>query len=709
MGLLSPFMLAAAAALVVPLWLHLRRRRRQTPVEFPSLRYLKLATSRMKRQAKVENLGLLVLRLLLLGLLAAAFARPVLRSRGGWLGAGRAVEAVVVLDATASMGWRGDAGSRLDAAKRLAREWIESLDRADAVALWVLTDRLEQPVPVPITDRGQVFKMLEAATVSEGSSGLAPVFNAAREWADTRGANRKELLIITDNQPAAWDWPAEGFFQRIWHRSHTNLVVLTPDALRAANVSVTGVEWEGQAVRAGALLSGVAKLVNHGDSAVTDLLECRLDGQVLLRKPVELPAGGSLDVPLALAVPATEGAVLTGEVALAGDALACDDRWYFALPVRQVVTAVVVDRSGGAGGGMRASHFLTRALAAGGAGKALTIESSAWPQQATAGIDSVWFTGGAVADAASWAKALAYAAAGGTVVVTADSPPGPLPADWPVTAGEEIHLPEGRMATRLLVPNHNLFEGVWSDQTAFPPLPQTTARRCAPAAGARALASLAGELPLLVEAPRGRGRVYWLNASADRAWGDLPLSPAYVPLVQQLARTRELVRQAATSCWVGEAWPDLSRAFGDAAWPPPAAGSPDTRVMRSGLYQALAKDGQTVWRCAANVRRAESDLRPGAAAKLQAMLPGRVAAGNQGLREWRDDNRREVPLWPWLLAVAALVFLVEGWVSAVAAKLRVVAAGEAAVNTSGPRNPGSLRIFNRNRAERDGRTGYFES
>jgi hypothetical protein len=73
MGFLSPFLLACAAALAVPLWLHLRRKRRQTPVEFPSLRYLKMAAARMKRQTRVEDLGLLLLRLLLLGLLSPAF------------------------------------------------------------------------------------------------------------------------------------------------------------------------------------------------------------------------------------------------------------------------------------------------------------------------------------------------------------------------------------------------------------------------------------------------------------------------------------------------------------------------------------------------------------------------------------------------------------------------------------------------------------
>jgi type VI protein secretion system component VasF len=63
------------------------------------------------------------------------------------------------------------------------------------------------------------------------------------------------------------------------------------------------------------------------------------------------------------------------------------------------------------------------------------------------------------------------------------------------------------------------------------------------------------------------------------------------------------------------------------------------------------------------------------AAKLQAMLPGRVAAGTHGLREWRKEIRREVPLWPWLLAAAALVFLTEGWVGSRLAKHREISAG----------------------------------
>ena len=479
MGFLSPFLLASLAALAVPLWLHLRRRRRQTPVEFPSLRYLKMAAARMKRQAKVEDLGLLLLRLLLVALLAAAFARPVVRSGGGWLGAGRSVESVIVIDATASMGWRGETGSRLDAAKRLAREWIDGLDRSDAIALWVLTDKLEQPVPVPISDRAHLFDQLDALKPSEGSSSLAPVFNAAREWAETRGAGRKELVVITDNQAAAWDWPAEGFFRNAWKRGGTSLVVLAPDSPTALEHQRgrRGVGWESGARRGAAPRRGETREPRRLRRR-TICWKCRCGGQVPLRKPVELSANGSMDVPFSLAVPALDGPVFTGEIALAGDALACDDRWYFSIPVRRPMNSLVIERGGGLGGGMRPSFFLTRALAAGGAGKADPSKPRHGANNPPMASTRCGSPAEPSADEAAWRKALAFAEAGGTVVVTGDSQPDPLPKDWPVTAGEETNLPAGRMATRLLAPSHPLFEGVWSEQTPFPPLPQKIARNC---------------------------------------------------------------------------------------------------------------------------------------------------------------------------------------------------------------------------------------
>ena len=644
-----------------------------------------MAAARMKRQPRVEDPFLLLLRILLLVLLAAAFARPVLWSGISWLGAGRSVESVVVIDATASMSWHGESGTRLDAAKRLAREWVEGLAGSDAVALWILTDHLEKPVPVPITDRKHWFQMLDAVKPSEGSCSLAPVFQSAREWADARVAGRRELVILTDNQPAAWDWPAEGFFRKDWRRGGISLVVLTPDAAKTANVAIVSVDWGDRSVRGGSMLAGVAKLANYGDSAVNDYLECRVGGQVLFRKTVEISSGGSVEVPVTFPVPPVQGPVFSGELALAGDALSCDDHWWFCLPARHQGNALVVERSGGIGGMMRPSFFLTKALAAGGAGKVCELDADAFAKQGAEGIDTLWFVGGSAESTSAWGKALSFAASGGTVVVFADSQPDPLPVGWPVTAGQKTSLPAGRLATRLMVPGHPIFDGVWDARTPFPPLPQNNVRHCRAALNGTVLATLARGFPFIVELTHGRGRVFWINASADRSWGDLPLTQVYVPLVQQLARAGELSMKAATSCWVGESWPDLSKIPGSASWPTAEDGSPSSRAGQSGLFDALSKEGKPLWSCAVNVRRSESDLRPLDSAKLQAMLPGRVSSGSQGVREWREESRHEVPLWPWLLAAAAGVFLAEGWLSRRLARRREHAAG------------GSVPVVNRTR------------
>ena len=85
------------------------------------------------------------------------------------------------------------------------------------------------------------------------------------------------------------------------------------------------------------------------------------------------------------------------------------------------------------------------------------------------------------------------------------------------------------------------------------------------------------------------------------------------------------------------------------------------RITHAGLHEGRVPGNDRVWRCAANVPRAESDLRPVEAAMLGKMLPGQLGTGAEGLRAWRDEMGREVPLWPWLLGAAALVFVTEGW------------------------------------------------
>ena len=79
MTFLAPWGWGLAAAIAVPLVLHLWRRRAQARVEFPAVRYLLRMEREHAREVQVQNLLLMLLRCAIIVVLAAAIARPVAR------------------------------------------------------------------------------------------------------------------------------------------------------------------------------------------------------------------------------------------------------------------------------------------------------------------------------------------------------------------------------------------------------------------------------------------------------------------------------------------------------------------------------------------------------------------------------------------------------------------------------------------------------
>ncbi len=78
--LLFPAGLAALAALLLPLLIHLARRSEHRPTEFAALRWLR-AVPRPRHRVRLDELPLLLVRLLLLAALALLLAEPALRAQ----------------------------------------------------------------------------------------------------------------------------------------------------------------------------------------------------------------------------------------------------------------------------------------------------------------------------------------------------------------------------------------------------------------------------------------------------------------------------------------------------------------------------------------------------------------------------------------------------------------------------------------------------
>src|SRR5213596_3387861 len=134
MSFLSPWFLALGGAALVPLLIHLLRRRIGIEVEFPAARYLARAEREHSRTLRMRNLLLMLLRMLAVLLIAIAAARPTTRTAG----AGHAPTALaIVIDNSMSTSVIEGGTPLLEQFKRMARDAIATATLDDR--LWLVT------------------------------------------------------------------------------------------------------------------------------------------------------------------------------------------------------------------------------------------------------------------------------------------------------------------------------------------------------------------------------------------------------------------------------------------------------------------------------------------------------------------------------------------------------------------------------------------
>jgi hypothetical protein len=198
---LAPLWLALAGAAVVPLLLHLLRRRIGTRVEFPAARYLARAEREHSRSLRLRNLLLMLLRVLIVLLVAAAAAGPVARWAAG---AGHAPAAIaVVIDNSLSTTAVTDGRPLLDHFRAAARAVVAQATAGDRV--WLVTADGSVRGGSPASVREAIDRV--EALAGSGDPRLAVSRAAATVRAS--GFDARQVAVLTDGQRSAWANPVE--------------------------------------------------------------------------------------------------------------------------------------------------------------------------------------------------------------------------------------------------------------------------------------------------------------------------------------------------------------------------------------------------------------------------------------------------------------------------------------------------------------------
>ncbi|CAM3168951.1 BatA domain-containing protein [Rariglobus hedericola] len=551
MQFLAPAALAGLAAVSLPVIIHLLNKLRIREVRWAAMRFLLAAAQKNQRRVKMQDLLLLILRCLVLALIVFAFARPTFQAvEKSSLVAGDPLTVMVLLDQSASMGASDGVETRFAAARTATLSFLEELPSGSAAGLLLVNDSYASPVSRPSRDLSLVRRSVELAKITDRGTDFQPALRAAIE-ALRNLPGRREIHLFTDNQLSGWRTlePVREFLKTA---PDIKVFIVTPGAGSAStgNLAITNLKLDTAIPVAGQPMRVLAEITNHGEAPVDGVrLTLSVDDDAPSADAVvgQLAAGGTRYVPLLVRLPGTGFHTLTA--ALPSDRLAFDNRRTLALEIAPARDVLVVESRRGPAPWQGTGHFLASALAPVDEEAAsrhylhVTRVTAADVDASKLSGYSVIFLAGAdpLLPAAVTGLAQFVRDGGGLVVMPGDATPADLflDAPWPDLLPASINPPSApSQGTIEAGPYNNPLLTLWND----PASGNLSAVRFSKvfsldpvkSAEVSTVLRLADTTPVIMERTVGKGRVVLFAAPPVPTWTNLPLHPAFVPLVHRL-------------------------------------------------------------------------------------------------------------------------------------------------------------------------------
>jgi hypothetical protein len=669
MSFLAPALLAALAALAIPIYLHLVQRERKQVIPFPSLMFIKRVPYRSVRRHRVRHWLLLMLRAAALALVVVAFGRPffVSETLATVAGAG-AREVVILVDRSASLRY----GAHWARAQEAARAVVNGLAPADRATLVFFDEEVEVAVRSSGDGRA-ILGAIDRAAPSARATAFGPAIKVATSILEASELTSRAVVLVSDFQQLGWN---RGEPLRL-----PDGVRLTPVSVAepsTANVTIAGVSIDRDASSGRERLVVTARLSNRSDEAVSGReVSLEIGGRTLETAQADIEARATTVVTFAaVAAPPTTA---RGIVRVTPDALTEDNAFYFVASPATRLSVLV-------GEGLRpradASLYLSRALAV-GRDPSFAVRVAPATGLAVSDLDAVAVVVLNDAPVPTGAVGRALAAfverGGGLLVVLGEraawteGSPDLLPARF----GAPVDRLVGRGGTLGYVDySHPIFE-----LFSVPHNGDLTAGRFfryrAVGDADRVLARFDDGHVALAEQRVGAGRVLLWASTLDTFWNDLAVKPVYVPLVHQAMKY--LADYATAEAWltVGDTvdlTPRGHAAEGGVAdlvaLAPSGARLPFDgerpgllSLGEQGFYEVRRSDpdGELARVVAANIDPAESDLTAADPDEFVAAVTGGAGETVRSLSEHvpRAELERRQSLWRWVLVLALLLFVVE--------------------------------------------------
>lgn len=380
-GFVNPLLLGGLGLALAPIIIHLLSRRRYRRIDWGATQFLLEAEKENRRRVRFEQWLLLALRCLAMILLATLLARPFLKPGmvAQLLGGGGQVERVIVIDDSASLGYRNGNAAELDQLKaacgRLV-EWLVQEAAGDALTVFVTSRPAEPLIARERLAPGMVAPLrqqLEAHKVANTRAQPRAVLSGLAERIVAAGAAaRTDLYLLADFQRTDWlaqdatgQTPLRPLQDAVTqHKADLRVVLIAAGQAARENVALVDVQIERPQVLAGLPAIVQTDVANYTGRTLRDAaLRVEVDGAAQPAVPLdEVAAGAVKRVSFEATFPDAGFCALTIGVGPL-DAFATDDTRRLVQQVKPALNVLIVSAPSGAAPAADGTRLLRSALA----------------------------------------------------------------------------------------------------------------------------------------------------------------------------------------------------------------------------------------------------------------------------------------------------------------------------------------------------------
>lgn len=667
-GFGAPGLLWGAGLAATPIILHLLFRRKYKEIQWAAMKWLLDAMKKNHRRLRMEQWLLLAIRTLLILLVVAAMAKPALDAPNPLLAAATssAVHNVIVFDNSMSMHYTSANQSRWDRAKGLAQAVLDDAQKGDLASLVVMG----MPATAVVGDASpylvSVSEEIDAIEPAYGTADVEPAIDLAAEILKKSSASRKRVYLITDMQRRNWmssedQADVNELGRKLRAVSETaDFVIVDVGVEDSPNLAVTDVR-QGEpvaVVRRGTVF--LADVTNFSQQPQRDLkVELVVDGQVEGAQRIDLPAGESRTVNFGMNFTNPGDRVV--QVRLDPDALPADNAGWHVSRVRNSLAVMLIDGQPSGEPFRSETDYIRVAM------QPTDLESETSLVHAEVKLESdlleaklddwdlVVLCNVSQLTPSELAVLEGYLRRGGGVLfflgqqtnlgaynetLFADGK-GILPVKLMGTAGGEsketfFRFDPLEYAHPLVAPFRDHEQAGLLSAKTF----RYVKAELPPNSNAQVALAFDSKDPAIVLQPYGRGMVGVVTTTADLDWNAWPISPSYVPVVQELVLQMVAGRVSRERFRVGETLsvPAPVQLAGAVTLqgPQPDAAAVPLRVQSAqgvdvlqydqtdapGVYRIRFESGQPEWAVAVNTWPEEGDLSRITPEDLQSAFPG---------------------------------------------------------------------------------------